>query len=127
MRADLLTEQDLMRQKVMAAQKEIQTKTEELKVSGFSPESPEYRKIRKELLEKSIHLDVSDKVYKSELRNQSALINEVFRKDLYEAVQKIAKQKGYRLVLSQIVYGDETLDITNEVIEHLNTNYDLGG
>ena len=126
MRADLISEQDLMRQKLVAAQNEIQTKTGELKASGLLPESPEYQKLRKELFEKTINTETIAKVYENERRNQGALINEVFRKDLYEAVQKIAKKKGYRLVLLQVLYGDETLDISNEVIEQLNTDYELG-
>ena len=126
MQADYMSEQDLMRQKLIAAQKEIQAKTGELKASGLLPESPEYQKLRKELVEKTINTETRAKVYENERRNQGALINEVFRKDLYEAVQKIAKKKGYRLVLPQVLYGDETLDISDEVIEQLNTNYELG-
>ena len=126
MRADLISEQERLRQKDMALRKEIQTKTEELKTSGFAPESPEYRKLRKELVEKSISYEVFDKVSKNELRNQNAVISEVCAKDLYEVVQKIAKKKGYHLVLPQVLYGDETLDISSEVIEQLNTDYELG-
>ena len=126
MQADYIAEQDLMRQKLIAAQKEIQTKTDEFKASGLLPESPEYQKLRKELVERTINTETLAKVYENERRNQSALIRTVGFKDLTAAVQKLAKKKGYRLVLPQVLYGDETLDISNELIEQLNTDYELG-
>ena len=127
MRADLINEQDRIRQKVTADQKEIRTKSEELAGSGFAPESPEYQKLRKELFEKSINYEVFAKVSREELRNRNVLIGEVCGKDVYEAVQKIARKKGYLMVFQQVLYGDESLDISNEVIEQLNTDYELGG
>ena len=127
MRADLIAEQDRIRQKLMDAQKDMRAKSEELAVSGFSPESQEYRQMRKDLLEKSINNDVFIKVSDSELRLQNARINEVCGQDISAAVQKIAQKKGLLMVFPQVLYADESLDITAEVIEQLNTDYELRG
>ena len=126
MRADLIAEGERINQKIRDAQNDIRTKSGELAVSGFSPESQEYQKLRKALTEMSINYEVFGKVSQNELRRQEARINEVYRKDLLGAVQKIAKNKDLLMVLPQVLYCDETLDISDEVIEQLNTDYELG-
>ena len=126
LRADLIDEQGKIRQKIMDAQKEIQTKSEELAVSGFSSQSSEYQEMRKDLVEKSVYTETYAKVSQNELRLQESQINEICFTDIAKAVEKIAKKKGLLMVFRQILYGDESLDITAEVIEQLNTDYELG-
>ncbi len=127
MRADLISERDRIKQKVMDAQKDIRARTEELAVSGFSPESQEHIRMRKDLLERSVRNEVFVKVSENDLRFRDKRIKDVFVQDMYAAVRKVARKKGLLMVFPQVLYGHESLDITAEVIEQLNTDYELRG
>ena len=127
MRADLIDEKNRMQQKAQAAQKELQDKSEELTASGFTPESQEYMQMRKELLRKSIENETFMKVSENELRLMDSQIKDVCLRDMLEAVRKIAERKGLMMVFQQVLYADDSLDITSDVIEQLNTDYELGG
>ena len=65
----------------------------------------------------------------SALQNEQAAENEKLYDKVADYLKGYAKEKGYKMVLtyskgnSAILFADETLDVTSEVIKGLNTQY----
>ena len=65
----------------------------------------------------------------SALANESAAENEKLYEKVAEYLKGYAKKKGYKMVLTYskanptVLFADESLDVTNEVVSGLNTAY----
>ena len=81
--------------------------------------------MRRDLVKETIQNKAFAEFSKTDLRLQDQQMKEVCLRDMYEAVKKIAKRKGYALVIQQALYADQALDITAEVSQQLNTDYEL--
>ena len=58
MRQELIDEQGRMMKKIEDTKKQVKDKADDLAVSGFAPGSPEYRKMRKDLVEMSMQNEI---------------------------------------------------------------------
>ncbi len=58
------------------------------------------------------------------LKTREDRAKEIF-KDIEDLIQEIAKQGGYTLILDNrmVLYGSDSLDITKDILEKLNTAY----
>ena len=56
------------------------------------------------------------------LNKQFAQINQIIKEHLKEIVDEIAKEKNITMIFNKVLtlYSEQSLDITNEVIERLN-------
>ena len=148
LRDELRKKSDQLGQELDAKDKEIRSKTDELAASGFVPGSPEYEQRRDALVKLSIEAKNSREVSENELRREDMQITQLGYNDVYTAVEELAKKKQFTLVLSReqfplasgrpeellsklyyrrpILYTNESLDITGEVVELLNAKYKLG-
>jgi len=125
MNHELMAEKDRIQKQVVDAQKAIKAEADDLAASGLLPDSEDYKRRRKELVKKSIQNQAFAKFSEADLPRQEQQMKEVCFRDAVGAVGKIAKQKGLVLVVQQALYVDGSLDITAEVIEQLNTDYEL--
>ncbi|MCK4850748.1 MAG: OmpH family outer membrane protein [Phycisphaerae bacterium] len=123
----LIAEKNRIQKQVIETQKALRAGADELAASGLLPDSQEYKRMRKELLKKTIQNEAFAKFSETDLRLQEQQMKEVCFRDLVSAVGKTAKQKGLVLVVGQALYADEALDITAEVTEQLNLDYKLRG
>ena len=148
LRDELRKKGERIGQDLDAKDKEIKSKTEELAASGFIPGSPEYEQRRDVLVKLSIEAKNSREVSENGLRREDMQITQLGYNDVYAAVEEVAKKKQLSLVLSReqsplasrtpdellsklyyrrpVLYANESLDITGEVVELLNAKYKLG-
>ena len=149
LRDGLRAQSDRLRQDLEAKQQQIRQKTEELTASQFVPGSEEFERMRDVLVKLNIEAESFGKISEAELRYQDMRITQIGYNDIYAAIAEVAKKKQYTVVLSQeqfslaagrppddlvsklyyrrpVLYADQSLDITAEVVELLNTKYKLG-
>ncbi len=127
MNGELISEKNRIQKQLMDSQKDIKAAAEELAASGLLPDSQDYKRRRKDLVKKTIQNEAFAKFSEADLRLQDQRIKEVCFRDMVSAVGKIAKQKGLVLVVQQVLYVDDAVNITAEVTEQLNLDYQLGG
>ena len=148
LRESLRKQGDNLRQELEAKENELRTKTEELAASGFAPGSEEYEQRREYLVRLSIETKNFREISENELRREDMQITQIGYDDVYAAVAELAQKKQLSLVLYKdqfslasgrveelfaklyyrqpVLYAEQALDITSEVIESLNTKYKLG-
>ena len=146
--AALQTKSQQLQDQLTAKEEEIKKKAEELATSGFTPGKPEFEKMQEALLKLSVENKNFADFAKAQLQREDLRITQLGYEQVYAAVQEVAKKKQLTLVLSQeqfplasrsldelrgklyyrrpVLYADKALDITNEVVELLNTRYKLG-
>ena len=145
----LRADQDRIQEEVNTAKQQLKTMGEELAASGLLPGSPDFERRRTELLKKDIESKNSRELSVNELRRRDFLIRDAGYRDVYKAVKKVAVKRNLLLVLSReelnlpsqrpeelipniyyrrhVIFADDAIDITAEVIEQLNTDYELRG
>ena len=147
LKAKLSAERDRIQADVNDANRQLKNMQDELAASGFLPGSPEFEQKRREILTKSIEVKNSSEVSQNELRRQDMRITDSCYQDVYKAVEKVATPKGILLVLVRedlsqpsrnyedlipkvyyrrhVIFADASIDVTEEVIEQLNADYQL--
>ena len=147
LRTKLAAERDRIQADVNEANRQVKNMQDELAASGFLPGSPEFEQKRREILTKSIEVKNSAELSQSELRRQDMRIIDTCYQDIYKAVEKVAAKKGILLVLVRedlsqpsrnfedlipkvyyrrhVLFADASIDVTGEVIDQLNADYQL--
>ncbi|MCK6455970.1 MAG: OmpH family outer membrane protein [Phycisphaerae bacterium] len=127
------------RKKVLA-QKEVE-------LAAFSPDSPDYLPRRREFTRLNIEANVWAQTTTQELRREHFNWTRIVYEECLRAVEEVAKERGYSLVLQKkefapeaspdsnvdnlrqmihdrgVVYADPALDITDAVIRKMNARY----
>ena len=146
--AVLQTKSQQLQDQLKAKEDELKRKSEELATSPFTPGSQEFEKMQDALLKLSVENKNFADFSRAQLQREDLRITQVGYEEVYAAVQELAKKKRLTLVLSQeqfslasrsldelrgklyyrrqVLYAEKTLDITDEVVELLNTRYKLG-
>ncbi|MBC7418928.1 MAG: OmpH family outer membrane protein [Pedobacter sp.] len=122
--------------KTKSAQADLQSKTQ-----AFQREVADYQKnaatlaadVRKSTEERLSRKQQELQTYQQNaggsLQNDQAVENEKLYNKVAEYLKGYAKEKGYKMVMtyakgsSAILYADESLDVTSEVIKGLNEDY----
>lgn len=132
---------------ITALKQLLKNMSEDLKVSGLLPGSPDFERRRTELLKKNIEAKNFADFSQNELRMREFRIRDGGYQDIYKAVKKVAAKRNLLLVFSReelnlpsqriedlipnifyrrhVIFADDSIDITAEVIEQLNTDYEL--
>ena len=148
LRQELRAQSDQLRQEVEAKDKQLRDKTEELTASQLAPGSQEYERMHENLVKLTIEAKTFREVSEAQLRIQDMRITQIGYNDVYAAIAELAKKKQLTVVLSRerlslasarpdelfsklyyripVLYADESLNITAEVADLLNTKYKLG-
>src|SRR6185369_13302394 len=113
------TYQSEMTKKEEALQKEDQELSKQRSV--LSPEA--FEKKAKEFKAKATSAQKDAQAKRDELYNASSGSLSEIQKTVFEIVSKIAKEKGYNIVIpsSELLYADSKLDITSDVLSKLNS------
>ena len=149
LRAAFGADRDTIQAEVTAANRQLNEMKEALAASGLLPGSPDFERRRTELLKKSIETKNFVDLSQNELRRRDFQIHGTCYQDVYKAVQKVALRKNLALVLAKedltlpsqsfedlmakiyyrrhVIFADDAIDITAEVVEQLNTDYELRG
>ena len=149
LRTALGAKRDTIQAEANVANRQIKEMQEALAASGLLPGSPDFERRRTEVLKKVIETKNFAELSQSELQRRDFQISSAGYKDVYKAVQKVAVRKNLALVLAKedltlpsqsfedlmakiyyrrhVIFADDAIDITAEVIEQLNTDYELRG
>ncbi len=131
-------------------QKEQQRRKQEIKqlrsdLQVLSPDSDAYKKTKAKLEKKTINLKAWRKFKQRQLRSEKALRMESLYRKVVDTIEQIAKDAGYDLVLykdrlrslnsqtekqmaakiaiRKVLYADDSLNITDRVIQTMNNQY----
>ena len=148
MRTQLQSRGEQLRQDFAAREQRVLKQKEELAASLFVPGSQEYERMYEDLVKSSIETKTFREISQSELTRQDMLITQTGYEDIYAAITEVAKNKQLTIVLAQdefslasarpeelmnkiytrrpVLYADQSLDITAEVVGLLNSKYKLG-
>ena len=147
LKAKLTDDRDRIQAEVTDLNRQAKNMQDELAASGFLSGSPEFEQKRREILKKSLETKNFADLSQNELRRQDMRIVETSYQDVYKAVEKIAAKNGILLVLVKddipgasrnyeelipkiyyrrhVLFADASINITDEVIEQLNADYQL--
>ncbi len=142
-----LNDQFEQRRKEMAAEAEKRRQAinqKKLELEAFAPDSPDYLPRNKELLRLQIEANVYEQMVKADLLRERKVWMELTYKQISDAIARLAKQRGYDLVLTyeeldtdvpdeaalrqqimlrKVIYADPRVDLTDPVLEELNREY----
>ena len=147
LRAALGADRDTIQAEANTANRQLKEMQEALAASGLLPGSPDFERRRAEVLKKIIETKNFADLSQNELRRRDIQITDTGYQEVYKAVQKVALRKNLTLVLAKenltlpgqsfedlmakiyyrrhVIFADDAIDITAEVIEQLNTDYEL--
>ncbi|MFQ5587429.1 MAG: OmpH family outer membrane protein [Nitrospiria bacterium] len=116
------------RQKIIdIEEKELRQMEEDLRKQAalLSPEATKMK--QNEMQKKFAEYQQKARAMNQEVQDKKVETNRAFFKILETAIQETAKKEGYNLVLDKnreggtVLYSEDTSDITDKVITHLNT------
>lgn len=119
--------QNLLASKEQALQREMNAFNEKLQSGGFVNElaaQQEYEKIQQKGLQAQQQASQITDTFLKEQQHYNDSLNNIILKE----VEKYNEEKGYDLILStvqmsSVLYGKPSLDITEDIIQRLNTAY----
>lgn len=141
--AEFETRRREVRTEVSGRDSDLQTRTRELE--AFDPDSPDYRKRRRELLRQRIDRDVYMRLAEVEVRDLFRLWTGKTYEQICATVQAVAEERGFEVVvireelepdiddantlkqqirLRKVIYSHPRVDLTEEVLSRLNRAYE---
>ena len=149
LRAALMSDQATLQAEAKAKGRKLKEMDEALAASGLLPGSSDFERRRSKIIKTALENKNFADITKAELSRRNFQINERSYQAAYKAVRKVALKKGLTLVLYKedltqpsqsgeelmtrvsfrrhVIFSDDAIDITAEVVEQLNTDYELGG
>lgn len=105
---------------LVALQREIKTKEDNMTRDGAVMSESERSKIERDILAKRRDLKRSQDEFRDDLNIRRNEVLAKLQKDMFEAVVNLAKEQNYDLVLTQgVVYSSDRVDITDSVLKKL--------
>ncbi len=105
---------------LVALQREIKTKEDNLTRDGAVMSESERSKIERDILAKRRDLKRSQDEFRDDLNIRRNEVLAKLQKDMFEAVVNLAKEQNFDLVLTQgVVYSSDRVDITDSVLKKL--------
>jgi outer membrane protein len=105
---------------LVALQREIKTKEDNLARDSAVMSESERSKIERDILAKRRDLKRSQDEFRDDLNIRRNEVLAKLQKDLFEAVVNLAKEQKFDLILTQgVVYSSDKVDITDSVLKKL--------
>ncbi len=149
LRAVLMSDRATLQAEAKAAGRKLKEMNDALTASGLRPGSPDFERRRTKIVKEALKNKNFTDITQRELNRRNLQISDRGYQAVYEAVRKVALKKGLTLVLYKedltqlsqsgeelmtrvsfrrhVIFSDDAIDITAEVVEQLNTDYELGG
>lgn len=110
------------RQKLQRLQQEVQQIQQKLQQEGAELDETEKKNLQNERESKMIEARQLSQLLQKRMQGEEQEIMETMRPKVMEAVEEIADEEGYDLVLNiqAVMYAKEGMDITAQVVEKLN-------
>ncbi|MEN8187591.1 MAG: OmpH family outer membrane protein [Bacteroidota bacterium] len=109
--------------------REFQAKVQEYQQSIPKLSSTDRAKKEQELMQEQQMIQQRQQMAQQQVQQEGLKMIESVESDIQDHIAEYAKKNGYSFVLGtsnqtkSVIYGDETLDITEQIIEDLNSNF----
>ena len=112
------------RKKLQKLQKEISQIDQQLKKEGMTLSEKKKKNLQDKRQSKMIEARQLQKLVQKRMQGEQQEILEKMRPKVMKAVEAIATEKGYDMVLNvqAVMYAGEGLDITSQVVDKLNAS-----
>lgn len=117
------------KQELKRKQQEFQQLQQKLQKDGLTNMSEQERKDAQERL-RTLKRDIQrmQQAFREDLNMERNNAFKEVRKSVMRAVEKLAKEEGYDLVVGQgALYASDAVNLTQRVLERMKENYDGGG
>ena len=109
----------------------FQQKVQEFQKSSNTMSAAEKQKLEQELMMEQQQIQMSQQMVQQQMQALSLAKIEELNKDIELFLEGYAKSNGYSYILGTsqqtkaVMYGDASLNVTDEVLESLNSNYKI--
>ena len=112
-------------QQLQSKQKEFQQIQQKLQKDGLVMEEAKRKELEQRLQELKRDIQRSQQAFQEELNIQRNSAFKQVRQAVMRAVQNLAKNEGYDLVVGQgALYASEAVNLTERVLQRMKENYD---
>jgi outer membrane protein len=125
----LKLKQESIAKELDSLQAPFQQKVQQYYENAQNMSAQKRNEIERELQQEQQFLQARGQQATQELQNENQLRSDALTQKVDSLVAVFATEKGYKLILGSsgkgtIMYGDKSLDITNEIVEMLNADFD---
>ena len=125
----LKAKQEKMAQELDSLQAPFQLKVQQYYQSAQRMSPSKRAETEQALQQEQQFLQLKQQQATQSLQKENQENSEAITKKVDSFVAEFAKTKGFKMILGTsgkgtVMYGDETLDVTDEILEILNTDYD---
>ena len=125
---EVKNEQDKLRKEIESLIEPYQVKVDAYYKNVGKMSAGSRTETEQALQQEQAALEAQQEKFKQQLEKQRLDGLETINKEIAEFVENYAKSKGFQLVLAttgteSVIYGDDKLDITQEVLTELNRTY----
>lgn len=114
-------------QELVSLQKAIRQLEEKLSRDGPVMSEKESSKLERDILSKTRELKRSRDEFRDDLNIRKNEVLSKLQRQMYEATVALAKEKKYDVILGQgVVYSNDKVDITDEVLSKLKAQFKSG-
>lgn len=114
-------------QQLQQEQQEYQRLQEKMQKDGLVMSDSERQEIEQRMRELKREIQRNEEAFREELNIQRNSAFKGVRAAVMQAVEKLAEQEGYDLVVGQgALYASDAVDLTQRVLERMKERYDSG-
>ncbi|MEE9494765.1 MAG: OmpH family outer membrane protein [Gammaproteobacteria bacterium] len=108
------------RKKLVSLQKNLREMEDKLSRDTAVMSEDEASKLKRDILAKRRDMKRISDEFQDDLNLRQNEILAKFQKQVYEAIESLAKEKGYDLILGQgVIYASDAVDVTTQVMQKL--------
>jgi outer membrane protein len=111
-------------QELVALQKEIRNLEDKLSRDGAVMSEKDSSKLERDILAKRREMKRSQDEFRDDLNIRKNEVLSKLQRQMYEATVTLAKEQKFDIILGQgVVYSNDSVDITDEVLEKLKAEF----
>lgn len=125
--SNLETEFSPREKELLALQNEIRSLEDRLSRDGAVMSEKQSGELERDILSKRRDLKRSQDEFRDDLNIRKNEVLSTLQRQMYDATVSLAKEKKFDVVLGQgVVYANDTVDITDQVLEKLKQEFKAG-
>lgn len=126
--SNLETEFAPREKELLALQNDIRSLEDRLSRDGAVMSEKQSGELERDILSKRRDLKRSQDEFRDDLNIRKNEVLSTLQRQMYDATVSLAKEKKFDVILGQgVVYANDTVDITDQVLEKLKQEFKAGG
>lgn len=126
--SNLETEFAPREKELLALQNQIRSLEDRLSRDGAVMSEKQSSELERDILSKRRDLKRSQDEFRDDLNIRKNEVLSTLQRQMYDATVSLAKEKKFDVILGQgVVYANDTVDITDQVLEKLKQEFKAGG